>query len=172
MAEKTIPTSGIVHGSNLITYVGELAIAHCSSCEIQYGTETKSRATKVDPDYSTEETDTEIKVQTSDDTSNDGKWDEKSISKMNVTITAEGMVGYDETGETYDKLEDAFLKGEKVKVKYAHALEKNSCYRVGWFLITALTRSDPSDDDSTFNVTFENSGPVRKRKVEASGGNG
>ena len=164
MAEEK---NGIVHGSDVITYMGDVAIAHCTSCEIQYGAETKSRATKVEPDYSEAETDEEIKAQEGDDTSNDGKWDEKSISKMNVTVTAEGMVGYDEQGQTFDKLEDAFLHGKKVKVKYAHTAEKNKCYRVGWFLITSITRTDPADDDSTFNITFENSGPVRKRKVAA-----
>lgn len=157
--------NGIVHGSDVITYMEDVAIAHCTSCEIQYGAETKSRATKVEPDYSEAETDEEIKAQEGDDTSNDGMWDEKTISKMSVTITAEGMVGYDKQGQTFDKLEDAFLQRKKVKVKYAHSAEKTKRYRVGWFVITSLTRTDPADDDSTFNITFENSGPVRKRKV-------
>lgn len=159
-----------IHGSNMIVFVGDKALGHCSTCEIQDQADTKSRTIKVLPDYSSEDTETDTDLQPSEgeDTSKNGLWDEKSVSKRSVTITAEGFVCIGESGEGYDELLDKMDSGEPVKVKYAYAGEEKTKFRVGKFLITSLQRSDPADDDSTYNITLENTGRVRVKKVAAT----
>lgn len=156
---------GYIHGSNLIVFFGGKALGHCSSCEIQDQAETKSRAIKSLPDYGESESDTDLQPAAGEDTSTDGLWEEKSVSKRSVTINAEGFVCKDETGTTYDELVAAMDAGVPVKVKYAHKDEQNKKYRVGMFLITSLTRNDPADDDSTYSITLENTGRVRVKTI-------
>lgn len=159
---------GYVHGSNMIVFVGGKALGHCSSCEIQDQSETKSRAIKVLPDYAGEsEQDPDLQPAQGEDTTKDGLWEEKSVSKRSVTISADCFVCEDETGSTYDELVALMDAGAPVKVKYAHAGEENSKYRVGKFIITSLQRNDPADDDSSYTISLENTGKVRTRTVAA-----
>lgn len=154
---------GYIHGSNMIVFLGGKAIGHCSSCEVQDSAETKSRAIKVLPEYSSgEQQDTDLTPVAGE---KPGLWDEKSVSKRSVTINADAFVCDPESGMGYDELVEAMDAAEPVKVKYAHADEVNSKYRVGLFVITSLNRNDPADDDSTLSLTVENSGPVRTKTV-------
>lgn len=157
---------GYIHGSNLIVFVGSKALGHCSTCEIQDSAETKSRAIKALPNYAGSESDTDLQPSQGEDTTKDGLWEEKSVSKRSVTITAEGFICEDETGESYDELVAKMDAGEPVKVKYAHKDEASTKYRVGRFLITSLKRSDPANDDSTYNITLENTGKVRTKVIQ------
>lgn len=157
---------GYIHGSNLIVFVGSKALGHCSTCEIQDSAETKSRAIKALPNYAGSESDTDLQASQGEDTTKDGLWEEKSVSKRSVTITAEGFICEDETGESYDELVAKMDAGEPVKVKYAHKDEASTKYRVGRFLITSLKRSDPANDDSTYNITLENTGKVRTKVIQ------
>ena len=161
---------GYIHGSNMIVFVGNKALGHCSSCEIQDQSETKSRAIKVLPDYGGQvEQDPDLKTGDGEDTSKDGLWEEKSVSKRTVSINADCFVCENETGSTYDELVALMDAGEPVKVKYAHAGEQDSKYRVGKFIITSLQRTDPADDDSSYTISLENSGKVRTRTVANNG---
>lgn len=157
---------GYIHGSNLIVFVGSKALGHCSTCEIQDSAETKSRAIKALPNYAGSESDTDLQPSQGEDTTKDGLWEEKSVSKRSVTITAEGFICEDETGESYDELVAKMDAGEPVKVKYAHKDEASTKYRVGRFLITSLKRSDPANDDSTYNITLENTGKIRTKVIQ------
>ncbi len=156
------------HGSKLIIFVEGVALGHCSSCEIQDQAETKSRTIKFLPDYSESESDTDLQPSAGEDTTKDGLWDEKSVSKRNVTINAEGFVCDIETGKGYDDLLALMDAAEPVKAKYAYAGEENSKYRVGKFIITSLQRSAPADDDETYSLTLENTGRVRTKTVAGS----
>ena len=61
MAEVVAPDKeGYIHGSNMILLVNDTPLGHSKSCSIQNQAETKDRATK--------------------ETSNTGKWKEKSVS--------------------------------------------------------------------------------------------
>lgn len=144
MAE-TPAKQGYIHGSNMILYVEDKALGHSKSCTIQNQAETKERSTK--------------------ETSNTGKWNEKSVAKLSVSVSAEGFVfeGDDEFG--YNKLLELWEKAEPVTLKYAYRGEEKTKYRTGQFLITSLEESDPADDDSTYSVSFENSGPVEIKDV-------
>ena len=153
------------HGSKLILYVGNKAIGHCSSLEIDDSAETKSRSIKSKPDYSEQESDSDLQPAADEDKKKDGLWEEKSVSKRNVTINAEGFVCDDESGISYDDLLDLMDNAEPVKAKYAYDGEENVKYRVGKFIITALKLNTPSDDDVTYSLTLENTGRVRTKRV-------
>lgn len=162
----TMKETGYVHGSKMIVFVGGKALGHCTSCEIQDQAETKSRSLKVLPDYSdAEEADEDLKPSAGEDTSTDGLWDEKSVSKRSVSISTDCLVCKDETGSNYDELLEAMDSGKPVKLKYAYAGEESKKYRVGMFVITSLQRNDPADDDSNYSASFENTGKVRTKKV-------
>ena len=153
------------HGSKLILFMGTKALGHCSSLEIQDQAETKSRAIKSLPDYSEQESDTDLQPSAGEDKTKDGLWDEKSVSKRNVTINAEGFVCDEESGVGYDDLLEMMDNAVPVKAKYAYDGEENQKYRVGKFIITNLQRSTPADDDETYSLTLENTGRVRTKTV-------
>lgn len=155
-----------IHGSNMILFVGEKALGHCSSCEIQDQAETKSRSIKTLPAYDEEEvTDPDLKPSEGEDTSKDGLWDQKTVSKRTTSISAESLVCKNEIGTTYDELLEIMDSGQPVKVKYAHKGEEDKQYRVGMFIITSLSESSPADDDVTCSISLENTGKVRIKKV-------
>lgn len=145
MAEVVAPEKeGYIHGSNMILLVNDTPLGHSKSCSIQNQAETKDRATK--------------------ETSNTGKWKEKSVSGLSVSVSAEGFVfADDEMG--YDTLLALWEKGEPVTLKYAYRGEEAKKYRTGQFVITSLEESDPADDDSTYSISLENSGEVKTVEV-------
>lgn len=159
---------GYIHGSNMIVFVGSKALGHCSTCEIQDTAETKSRAIKALPDYnaSSQQSDTDLQPSSGEDTTKDGLWEEKSVSKRTVAISAEGFICEGESGEGYEDLLAKMDAGEPVKVKYAHKGEESTKYRVGMFLITSLKRNDPANDDSTYSISLENTGKVRTKVIQ------
>jgi predicted secreted protein len=143
MEENEVTKEGYIHGSNMILSVNDVPLGHSKSCQIQNQAETKDRATK------------EVA---------NGKWNDKSVSKLSVSISAEGFVFADDK-MGYDTLLELWEKGEAVDVKYAYRGEESTCYRTGKFLITSLEESDPADDDSTYSISLENSGEVKRVTV-------
>lgn len=132
--------TGYIHGSDLLLMVGEDALGHSKSCEIQNQAETKERATK--------------------ETSNTGKWKEKSVTALSVSVSSEGFSFYGDT-MGYDALLAMWEAGKPVTLKYAHRGEETTKYRTGQFIITNLTENAPADDDATYSISLENSGEVK-----------
>ncbi|MEG0807657.1 MAG: phage tail tube protein [Alistipes sp.] len=136
----TTGKTGYVHGSDLLLLIDEEALGHSKSCEIQNQAETKQRATK--------------------ETSNTGRWNDKSVIALSVSISAEGFSFYgDKLG--YEALLKKWEKGEPVVAKYAHRGEEATTYRTGKFTITSLTETAPADDDATYSISLENCGEVK-----------
>ena len=142
---------GYVHGSDML--VGLMVedafspLGHSKTCTVSNKAETKERAVKP---------------------ANAGKWKEKSVSGLSVEISSEGFRFYgDEMG--YDKLLELWEKSEPVTVRYALRGEEKTKYREGKFLITSLEETSPSDDDSTYTISLENSGPVATKTVAPQG---
>ena len=126
-------------------------LGHSKTCTISNKAETKERAVK--PTLAD-------KVAAA----SAGKWKEKSVSGLSVEISSEGFKFYgDEMG--YDKLLELWEKSEPVTVRYALRGEETTKYREGKFLITSLEETSPSDDDSTYTISLENSGPVATKTV-------
>lgn len=141
---------GYIHGSDML--VGLMVedafcpLGHSKSCTISNKAETKERVVK--PTL-------EMKAVAA----SAGKWKEKSVSSLAVDISSEGFKFYgDEMG--YDKLLELWEKSEPVTVRYALRGEETTKYREGKFLITSLEETSPSDDDATYTISLENSGPV------------
>jgi predicted secreted protein len=142
------PTTGYIHGSDLLLgiMVNEVftPLGHSKTCKIQNKAETKDRATK--------------------ETSQSGKWTDKKVNKLNVSISADGFAFYGDT-LGYSELLAMWEAGEAVVVKYAHRGEEATKYRSGSFLITDLSEDAPADDDATYSISLENSGEVKTFNV-------
>ena len=76
-----------------------------------------------------------------------GKWKEKSVSGLS------------------DKLLEMWESGNPVPVKYALRGEEDTKYRQGNFIITSLEEVSAADDDATYSISLENSGPVEVKVV-------
>lgn len=152
--------TGYVHGSDML--VGLMLqetftpMGHSKTCTISNKAETKERAVKPT-------------LEEKKAAANAGKWKEKSVSGLSVEISSEGFKFYgDDMG--YDKLLELWEKSEPVTVRYALRGEETTKYREGKFLITSLEETSPSDDDSTYTISMENSGPVATKTVAAPQG--
>lgn len=138
------PTTGYIHGSDLLLLIDGEALGHSKTCSIKNSAETKSRATK--------------------ETSNTGKWEDKSVTKLSVSISAEGFSFYNDT-LGYPQLLAKWKEGQPVTVKYAHRDEEATKYRTGSFIITDIEETAPADDDATYSISLENSGEVSEVEV-------
>ena len=144
-----------VHGSDLLVGILEEDVfnplGHSKTCTITNTAETKDRAVKP----TLEE---KAKAAAA------GKWKEKSVSGLSVSISSEGFVFYGD-GMGYDKLLEMWESGNPVPVKYALRGEEDTKYRQGNFIITSLEEVSAADDDATYSISLENSGPVEVKVV-------
>lgn len=143
---------GYIHGSDMLLGIMQesqfVPFGHSKSCTITNNAETKDRATK--------------------EISNTGKWKEKSVSGLSVSVSAEGFSFYgDKMG--YSTLLKMWEAGKPVKLRYAHRGEETEKYREGDFVITSLEENAPADDDATYSISLENSGPVEMKGVSGGG---
>lgn len=137
MATKT----GFCNGSDMLLYVGDKAIGSCTSHTTTFASETKERAVK--PVAS--------KPLVS------GLWKKKGIIGLSYSISAEGLVFYNETEYGFKELLAAWKQGKPVTVKCMER-ESETPYLVGDCVIANLERTDPAQDDSTYSVSLENDG--------------
>lgn len=148
--------TGYQHGSDMLVGIvtGEdkfTPLGHSKTCTITNSAETKERAVK--PTLADRAK-----------ADNPGMWKDKSVSSLSVSISAEGFKFYgDELG--YDKLLELWEAGKVVKVRYALRGEETTKYREGDFIITSLEEQDPGDDDASYTISMENSGPVETKPL-------
>lgn len=146
MADPT----GYVNGSDLLLFIDGGAVGHCTTHTITFNAEGKSRTVKP--------------VSTAAITK--ALWDEKSVNKMSVSITAEGERYYDESEKGFQALLAAFVAGEAVTVKGYERGKDSSTeasdkpYFTGSFIITSLEETSPAGDDATYSISLENAGTV------------
>ena len=133
--------TGYCNGSDMLLYVGGKAIGSCTSHTTTFNSETKERAVK--PVASAK--------------LSSGLWKKKGVIGLSYSISAEGLVFYDETEYGYASLVAAWKAGQAVEVK---CMERDSekPYLVGNCVIASLERTDPAQDDSTYSVSLENDG--------------
>lgn len=129
----------------------EVALGHSDECKIAYKAETGTRKTKE---------------------AAQGKWDEKYVKSLAVSITASGFVhGADEEGPGLPKLEDLMFAAKPVKAswKYRDDVEntKTPHYHYGKFIISQLNDNGKAGDDEKYDLTLENSGAVTKGSATA-----
>ena len=133
--------TGYCNGSDMLLYVGGKAIGSCTSHTTTFNSETKERAVK--PVASAK--------------LSSGLWKKKGVIGLSYSISAEGLVFYDETEYGYASLVAAWKAGQSAEVK---CMERDSekPYLVGKCVIASLERTDPAQDDSTYSVSLENDG--------------
>lgn len=127
--------------------LGFRPFAYSTGCKISDSTETGERVTKENER---------------------GKWKEKYAKGLSETITAEGLV-YDYGGQdprdrtTFPQMKDLWINQSTVRVRYKYRGqgELDGLYE-GDFIITSLEQNGPADDDETWSITLENTGPVTR----------
>lgn len=152
--------SGYVNGSDMLLYVNNNAFGHCTSHTTTYNSETKDRAVKPVASASV----------------SSGKFKDKSVVGLGISISADGLRFYDETEFGFKDLLALWKAGEPVVVKCAER-ETADPYLQGSFVITSLEESNPAQDDATYKLSLENNGEpsvfdVTKLTANSVGGGG
>lgn len=134
--------TGYCNGSDMLVYVGGKAVGHCTSHTATFSSETKDRAVKPVASAGLSA----------------GLWKGKTVTGLSISISAEGLVHYDETESGFKELLAAWKTGAPVTVKCMERANDNEPYLEGSFVITSLERTDPAQDDSTYSIQLENNG--------------
>lgn len=150
--------TGYKNGSDVLLYVqiGEengtptmRAIGHCTSHTLTYSAQTKDRTVKP--------------VATAPLSSS--LWNETTVTNLSLSLSAEGLVFYNEAACGYNKLIDLWKAAQPIRLKCAERNEEGNTeinpptwYLDGMFVITDITETAPAGDDTTYSVSFKNSG--------------
>lgn len=134
--------TGYCNGSDMLLYVDGKAIGSCTSHTTTFNSETKERAVK--PVASA--------------AMSSGLWKKKGVVGLSYSISAEGLVFYDETECGFKQLFALWKAGKSVTAKCMERGETDKPYLVGNCVIASLERTDPAQDDSTYSISLENDG--------------
>ena len=140
MAEST--KTGYCNGSDMLLYVGGKAVGSCTTHTTTFNSETKERAVKPVASASI----------------SGGLWKKKCVVGLSYSISAEGLVFYDETESGYKELFALWKAGKSVEVKCMERDNSDKPYLVGKCVIASLERTDPAQDDATYSISLENDG--------------
>ena len=134
--------TGYCNGSDMLLYVGGKAVGSCTTHTATFNSETKERAVKPVATASI----------------SGGRWKKKGVVGLSYSISAEGLVFYDETESGYKELFALWKAGKSVEVKCMERDNSNKPYLVGNCVIASLERTDPAQDDATYSISLENDG--------------
>lgn len=141
MASKT----GYVNGSDVLLMIDGSCVGHCTTHTVTFNSDTKDRS---------------VKPVLSKGIAS-GLWKSKSVTGLSISISAEGLVNYDETENGIKALLTAWETGESVEVKcFEREAEggASSSYLEGSFVITSIEEAAPAQDDTTYSISLENDG--------------
>lgn len=146
---------GYVNGSDLLMSITGKACGHCTSHTTTYNSETKDRA---------------VKPASTESAANAGLFKEKTVTGLSVQVKCEGLRFY---GEEENGMKDLLAKwkvGGTVELKGFARGGDAAPYMSGNFIISSLEESAPAGDDTTYSVTFDNTGAVTitEDKVDGS----
>lgn len=134
--------TGYVNGSDLLLFVGDKAIGHCTTHTTTFNSETKDRAVKPAATKGISA----------------GLWKEKTVIGLSISISTEGLRFYNETEMGFKGLFKEWIKGKSVKLKCLERGNSEKPYLVGQFVIASLEESAAAQDDATYSASFENDG--------------
>lgn len=134
--------TGYCNGSDMLLYVGGKAVGSCTSHTTTFNSETKERA---------------VKPVASAPISG-GLWKKKGVVGLSYSISAEGLVFYNETENGFKSLFALWKAGKSVEVKCMERENSEKPYLVGKCVIASLERTDPANDDATYSISLENDG--------------
>lgn len=133
--------TGFCNGSDMLLYINGKAVGSCTSHSTTFSSETKERAVKPVASLGAQS----------------GLWKKKGVVGLSYSISAEGLVFYNETEFGYKSLFAAWKTGQSVTVKCMER-ESETPYLEGKCVIASLERTDPAQDDSTYSISLENDG--------------
>ena len=133
---------GYCNGSDMLLYVGGKAVGSCTSHTTTFNSETKERAVKP--------------VATAGISG--GLWKKKGVVGLSYSISAEGLVFYNETENGFKELFALWKSGKSVEVKCMEREQSEKPYLAGKCVIASLERTDPANDDATYSISLENDG--------------
>lgn len=87
-------------------------------------------------------------------------WKEKGVTGLSASISAEGLVFYNETEYGYKAALAAVMGGQSVQVKCLERSKDTSPYLQGNFVITSLEMTAAMGEDVTYSISLENDGEV------------
>lgn len=145
-ALETMAKSGYSSGADMLLMLGEKEHGHSTSHSVTINAETKERVVKP--------TTTEVATVTKQ------YWKDKSVTGLSVSISAEGLVFYGETGAGYKAALLAMKNGTPIEVKCFERGNASKPYIRGKFVITSLEMSASAGDDTTYSISLENAGAV------------
>lgn len=134
--------TGYCNGSDMLLYVDSKAVGSCTSHTTTFNSETKERAVKP--------------VATAGISG--GLWKKKGVVGLSYSISAEGLVFYDETENGFKELFALWKSGKSVEVKCMEREQSEKPYLAGKCVIASLERTDPANDDATYSISLENDG--------------
>lgn len=134
--------TGYCNGSDMLLYVGGKAVGSCTSHTTTFNSETKERAVKPVASAALAS----------------GLWKKKGVIGLSYSISAEGLVFYDETECGFKTLFALWKAGKSVEIKCMERENSDKPYLVGKCVIASLERTDPAQDDSTYSISLENDG--------------
>ena len=143
--------SGYCNGSDMLLYVNGKAVGSCTTHTSTFSSETKERA---------------VKPVASKNISS-GLWKGKGVVGLSYSISAEGLVFYDETECGFKTLFGLWKAGKSVTVKCMERENSDQPYLEGSCVIASLERTDPAQDDSTYSISLENTGEPTTLDEEA-----
>lgn len=145
-APTATPKSGYVNGGDVLISVGGKALGHCTSHTLTINTETKDRKVKAPASAA-------MAV---------SLYGSKGVVGVSISISAEGLLSYDESERNYKELSALCRAGKSVEVQIFEREKTATPYLVGKFVITSLERTDPAGDDATYSISLENDGAPTK----------
>lgn len=140
----TTTKQGYCNGSDMLLYIGGKPVGHCTTHTTTINSETKDRAVKPVASASISA----------------GLWKNKGVTGLSVSISAEGLVFYQEAENGYKSCLAMIAKGQSVDVKCMERENADKPYLTGKFVVASLERSDPAQDDATYSISLENDGEV------------
>lgn len=140
----TATKTGYCNGSDMLLYIGGKAVGHCTTHTTTVTSETKDRAVKP----------------VASKPISAGLWKNKGVVGLSVSISADGLVFYQETESGYKSCLALISKGQSVEVKCMERENADKPYLSGKFVIASLERTDAAQDDSTYSISLENDGEV------------
>lgn len=125
----------------------QTALGHSGECKIAYKAETGTRKTK------------EAAA---------GKWDEKYVKSLGVTVTASGFVHDGDSAKAgLPTIKTIFKLHKTIKASWFYRADPTKI-ESGLFVVTQINQTGKAGDDETYDITLENSGAVNDETVDAS----
>lgn len=142
------PMPKVIYGEDLLVSYNGKAVGHCTTHTVNVQTETAERT---------------VKPPLSQPISAKSKFTTKTITKITVQVTAEGLVAVNDYENNYTAALGALMEGDVVEVKcYKRSATEGTptAYLSGNFVISSLSLTAGAGSDATYSITLDNSGPV------------